>query len=249
MPPSACRFSPGWPSACTQGDVAAEVIQPAIEPGLFVMAAGQLRGSPARAYDSPALPQLLKEVSHDFELAVFDLPTAGQASCTHRLAGLLDGVLLVVESERVYWEAAQRVKELFARTGASLLGVVLNKQREQRTPLDAEQTIEDRYVSREVVAPQAGGTTLPRASLHKGVSQDSPARACPDRSLRRRVLAAGVRREELAPAGRPSSGWPNRFAAGCGSPTRPVGSTIATSGSSCRARRVGERGPWPTAFA
>ena len=78
------------------------------------------------------MPVLVKELAQDFELVVCDLPAAGQASCTSRLAGLLDGVLLVVESERVCCEAAERGKELLMRADAQLLGVVLNKRRQAR---------------------------------------------------------------------------------------------------------------------
>ena len=70
---------------------------------------------------------------HEYELIVFDLCESAEAGPSLSLSSLLEGVLLVVEAERVRWEVALRVKELLIRSGANLLGVVLNK-RCQRIP-------------------------------------------------------------------------------------------------------------------
>ena len=99
-------------------------------PGVSMLGAGRLRDSPARLWDLPTLPGLVEDLSHEFELVVFDLPPVAQQSWMRRLAGLLDGVLLVVEAERVSGQAARRAKELLRGTEAHLLGAVLNKQRE-----------------------------------------------------------------------------------------------------------------------
>jgi hypothetical protein len=42
---------------------------------------------------------------------------------------MLDGVLWVVEAERVWPEAALRTKELLGRANAQVLGTVLNRAR------------------------------------------------------------------------------------------------------------------------
>jgi capsular exopolysaccharide synthesis family protein len=120
---------PGLMECLRQGERLPEAIQPTVVRNLWVMATGELRGSPARAYDSPALPALLKDLEGDFDLVVCDMPTAARASCVTRVARHLDGVLLVVEAERVYCQVAKRAKELLLAAGASVLGVVLNKRR------------------------------------------------------------------------------------------------------------------------
>ena len=38
-----------------------------------------------------------------------------------------DGAVLIIESERVSYKVAQKVKEQMEKTGCKLLGVVLNK--------------------------------------------------------------------------------------------------------------------------
>jgi Mrp family chromosome partitioning ATPase len=45
-------------------------------------------------------------------------------------APLVDGVVLVVESERVRWQVAARGIELLEQAGTQVLGTVINKQRE-----------------------------------------------------------------------------------------------------------------------
>jgi Mrp family chromosome partitioning ATPase len=99
--------------------------------GLWILPAGRLRGSPASAFGSPRLPELVQEATGRFALTIFDLPPVAQASCMCVLGPLLDGMLLVIEAERVRWEAAQRAKELLSRAEANILGAVLNKRRER----------------------------------------------------------------------------------------------------------------------
>ena len=61
---------------------------------------------------------------------VFDMPAAGRLGFLVRLASLVDGVLLVVEAERVRWEVARRPIEQLTRANVHLLGAVLNKRRQ-----------------------------------------------------------------------------------------------------------------------
>jgi Mrp family chromosome partitioning ATPase len=120
---------PGLAECLRQGALLPQAVRPSGVPRLSVMTAGQLHGSAARAYDSPAFPSLLKEWVGDFDTVICDMPAAARASSTARLARLLDGVLLVVEAERVRSDVACRVKELLLAADARLLGVVLNKRR------------------------------------------------------------------------------------------------------------------------
>ena len=92
--------------------------------------AGGPAGGRCPLSDMAGLPSLIKELTSDFELVVVDLPPASQSSAGLRLAGLLDGVLLVIEAERVRREDARRVSDLLVRAGAHPRGVVLNKWRQ-----------------------------------------------------------------------------------------------------------------------
>lgn len=105
------------------------VIQATKAPNLSLLPAGDSVGTAQRAYDSARLAPVIESLRQAFDLIVFDLPPASQAGSAIALARLVDGVLLVVESERVRWEVAQRTKQLLLGAEARLVGVVLNKRR------------------------------------------------------------------------------------------------------------------------
>ncbi len=81
------------------------------------------RALPARF--NQLVPQLK---ASDFDYIIFDMPSVNQISITPRLAGFMDMVLLVVESERTDKEIARQAAELLAGSRAPV-GVVLNKSR------------------------------------------------------------------------------------------------------------------------
>lgn len=64
----------------------------------------------------------------DFDYIIFDMPTVNQLSITPRLAGFMDMVLLVIESEKTDRELVQGACALLAESKAHV-GVVLNKTR------------------------------------------------------------------------------------------------------------------------
>jgi capsular exopolysaccharide synthesis family protein len=94
-----------------------------------VLPAGDAAGNPARLYESPRLAALLKLLPLHFSFVVFDLPSLESTKGSLRLAAMLSGVVLVLESERVRREAASSTKDLLTRSGAPLLGGVLNKRK------------------------------------------------------------------------------------------------------------------------
>ena len=124
------ELQPGLAEVLSDPDRLPAAIRPTSVAGLFVLAAGKPDGSPAEVLDSAAVADLIRRLKTDFDLVVFDLPAAGQGGSAARLAALLDGLLLVVEAERVRWEVAQRTSELLRRGHVHLLGAVLNKRRQ-----------------------------------------------------------------------------------------------------------------------
>lgn len=121
--------SPGWSEVLADPPGVALAIQPSGVKNLSVLPAGRSNQQKWPS-DVGAISAVLKGFTADFELAIFDLPAVGQTNAAVRLAGLLDGVLLVVEAERVRHEVAQRTRELLRRANVNLLGAVLNKRRQ-----------------------------------------------------------------------------------------------------------------------
>jgi uncharacterized protein involved in exopolysaccharide biosynthesis/Mrp family chromosome partitioning ATPase len=62
----------------------------------------------------------------DYDYIIFDMPPVSQTSMTPRLAGLMDMVLLVIESEKTHRESVQRATALLNESRAQV-STVLNK--------------------------------------------------------------------------------------------------------------------------
>ena len=123
-------LQPGLAEILSDPEGLPAAIQPTGVAGLSVVAAGMPEESPGEALDCAALAGVLDRLRADFDLVIFDLPPSGQTGSATRLAALLDGLVMVVEAERVRWEVAQRTSELLRRAGVRLLGAVLNKRRQ-----------------------------------------------------------------------------------------------------------------------
>ncbi len=87
-------------------------------------------GEPAEGFPSvlsrrfAALMPKLK--ASDYDYIIFDMPPVSQTSMTPRLAGLMDMVLLVIESEKTHRDSVQRATALLNESRAQV-STVLNK--------------------------------------------------------------------------------------------------------------------------
>jgi len=79
--------------------------------------------------DLGRLHEMIHVLEHDFPFIVVDLPTTDTSFC-FTTAGILSGVLLVMESERTHCDAAARAKQRLNQAHANVLGVILNKHQE-----------------------------------------------------------------------------------------------------------------------
>ena len=64
----------------------------------------------------------------EYDYIIFDMPPVNQTSVTARLSGLMDMVLLVIESEKTNQDVVKRVNQLLAESKATV-STVLNKTR------------------------------------------------------------------------------------------------------------------------
>ena len=131
--PSAHRIfkvkpTPGLADCLASGEDPADCFQDTGDGRLSILPAGDTRNADLGLYPAEGLEQLVKSLKSDFDLVVFDMPAVGQRGPVIRLAGLLDGVVLVVEAQRVRAEVAGRITGQLSRANVRLLGAVLNKQ-------------------------------------------------------------------------------------------------------------------------
>lgn len=78
---------------------------------------------------APEIAQALQAYQHDCDLLIVDLPAASQPGQAIALAQHLDGVLVVIESEKTQILAAERLLRRLSESGTEVIGVVLSKTR------------------------------------------------------------------------------------------------------------------------
>ena len=92
-----------------------------------IIFAGSTAPNPSELLEEPAFHELLMEVRELYDYIIIDTPPAGSVTDAAIIAKESDGAVLIIESERVNYKVAQKVKEQMEKTGCKLLGVVLNK--------------------------------------------------------------------------------------------------------------------------
>lgn len=96
---------------------------------LNVLTAGTTGAAATRDVASENFVRFLESIKQNYRFIVVDMPALEQDSATARLAKSCDGVVLVVETERLRWEAISRAKLSLQQLSVNILGVLLNKRR------------------------------------------------------------------------------------------------------------------------
>jgi Mrp family chromosome partitioning ATPase len=110
---------------------ATDVIQETRYSNLSMLSAGKVDQDAATLYGLPyRLQNLVEVLTHGFDLVIFDMPAIGESSVSMPLLSPLDGVVMIVESERVQWQMARLVKNRLDRANVNLIGAVVNKKRD-----------------------------------------------------------------------------------------------------------------------
>ena len=123
------NLSPGLTDVLRNGQSNGDVIQSLSTQNLHILSAGTKNGSNSDIINSDRFEKLLRSVKNSYRFVVVDVPALNEVGSAARLAALCDGVVLVVEAEKLRWEVAQRAKEDLVKSNANILGVVLNKRR------------------------------------------------------------------------------------------------------------------------
>jgi Mrp family chromosome partitioning ATPase len=80
------------------------------------------------AWQPPAGASLADSLRGCFDYVLFDAPALGNSATAVSLARHVDGVVIVVDSERTRWPVAEHTKKAYETTGAKVLGVILNRR-------------------------------------------------------------------------------------------------------------------------
>ena len=127
-------LSPGLTDVLSNGHISPEklngtLIQTSPVSNLSLLAAGMPKLGPSDTFNIDKFYSRLKMIRTQYRFIVLDLPALDEMSSVIGLAGLCDGLVLVVESERFRWEAIKSHKDSLVNANANILGVVINKRR------------------------------------------------------------------------------------------------------------------------
>lgn len=125
---SACglSLSPGLAEILESDTPWRECVQSGRTCGVDLIAAGDAQRSPGEILRSQRFPELLAEWKQAYDFVILDLPPALVVADVEVLAHELDAVLLVYRSGGAHRDALGTVTRKLARSGANVVGVVLN---------------------------------------------------------------------------------------------------------------------------
>jgi capsular exopolysaccharide synthesis family protein len=105
-------------------------IQQTDRENLFVLTTGRGSIVPSELFEGDGIKQLIVSLKQNFEYIIFDGAPLLDYPDSYALAPKVDGIILVVHSEKTPIGDAVRVKRDLERAGGRLLGVVLNRQKD-----------------------------------------------------------------------------------------------------------------------
>ncbi len=96
--------------------------------GFSIIPSGECYSNPVNIFESPRFNQIMKAMRREFDYIIVDAPPMIGFTETLLLASAVDGVVLVVKSEKTRLQVADKVKKQIGGAGGRILGVVLNQR-------------------------------------------------------------------------------------------------------------------------
>lgn len=96
-------------------------------PGFYIMFAGARIPNSAEALGSTRFKKLIPALKDTFDYIIVDAAPLGQVIDCAVTAPELDGVLIVIDATRNSYKLERRIKTQLEKSGAKILGVVLNR--------------------------------------------------------------------------------------------------------------------------
>jgi capsular exopolysaccharide synthesis family protein len=96
--------------------------------GLYVMPLFQQCMISPRTLDAAKNKDFWENLREKFDMIIIDTPPATLFPDGLAIAGIVDGVVMVVEAEKTRWQVALSVKEKIQKHGGNILGIVFNKR-------------------------------------------------------------------------------------------------------------------------
>lgn len=101
---------------------------------LNIITSGTLPAHPAEFLNSPIVPELIKEISENYDFVIFDAPPVLPVADPIILGSKVDGVFMVYKVGIISRYALKRAKLLLENVGAKVLSTVLNDFKPEASP-------------------------------------------------------------------------------------------------------------------
>lgn len=103
-----------------------KVVLETFVPNLYAITSGPIPPNPSEILASKRMVSLLDELKEQFDIILIDTPPAIAVTDAQIIATRADGVILVVDSDKVKRDIALKAKQNLENVRARILGVVLN---------------------------------------------------------------------------------------------------------------------------
>lgn len=104
-----------------------EAIHETTIPNFSIVLCGHKPPNPAELLGSDNFKEFIRIAEEKFDIVIFDTPPLGSVIDCAIISALIDGVIIVIETNAIEYQKAQKVKEQLEKANARILGVVLNK--------------------------------------------------------------------------------------------------------------------------
>jgi len=122
----------GLVSLLVENVVPTDAIQTSPIPGVSVITAGPSSPNPSGLLSSPAMRRFLEFATMNFDCVVLDSPPVGSVADALILGSQTDGLVLCLESGSTPREDVLRLRNRIRQSNLTILGVCINKMREEQ---------------------------------------------------------------------------------------------------------------------
>lgn len=170
------RHEPGFTNLLVEELSIGQVLRPTRVPNLQILPCGTFAPNPAELLSSEQASALLGRLANEADLVIYDSSPATTVSDALMIASQVDGVVQVVSARGTHIKIVQRCKELLERSGASVVGAVLNRVEASNLGYYRNYYSEGGYFPMELSQPAAGWRWPWQGSVN-GKPQRSPSGA------------------------------------------------------------------------
>ena len=119
--------SPGLRDLLSGTAAIRDVVRSGPVPGLFAVTSGATPENPSELMGCEEMRTLLKDLRSGYDWVIIDAPPVGGMADALVIAGLVDGIILVIESDRTTKAVAADGVAQLASVGGRVIGAILNR--------------------------------------------------------------------------------------------------------------------------